>query len=78
MLILSRRNCESVVVGDPAAQVDQLLKVTVLEIGRGRVRLGFEGAAKFPVNRWEVLAANPRGIQPRRSAKRASADCAGN
>jgi carbon storage regulator CsrA len=64
MLILSRRSCESVVVGDPAGHVDQLLKVTVLEIGRGRVRLGFEGADKFPVNRWEVWQRIRAGSQP--------------
>jgi carbon storage regulator CsrA len=64
MLILSRRSCESVVVGDPAGHVEQMLKVTVLEIGRGRVRLGFEGADKFPVNRWEVWQRIRAGGQP--------------
>jgi carbon storage regulator CsrA len=64
MLILSRRSCESVVVGDPAGHVEQMLKVTVLEIGRGRVRLGFEGADKFPVNRWEVWQRIRAGYQP--------------
>jgi sRNA-binding carbon storage regulator CsrA len=41
-----------------------MLKVTVLEIGRGRVRLGFEGADKFPVNRWEVWQRIRAGYQP--------------
>jgi carbon storage regulator CsrA len=63
MLILSRKSCEAVVVGDPASHVDQLLKVTVLEIGRGKVRLGFEGADKFPVNRWEVWQRIRAGVQ---------------
>jgi carbon storage regulator CsrA len=54
MLVLARRNSESVVVGDPGGRVEQMLKVTVLEIGRGRVRLGFEVAGDVPVNRWEV------------------------
>jgi sRNA-binding carbon storage regulator CsrA len=31
-----------------------MLKVTVLEIGRGKVRLGFEVANDIPVNRLEV------------------------
>jgi sRNA-binding carbon storage regulator CsrA len=31
-----------------------MLKVTVVEIGRGKVRLGFEVAAHVAVNRWEV------------------------
>jgi carbon storage regulator CsrA len=55
MLILSRKNCESVVVGDPAGHLEQMLKVTVLEIGRGTVRLGFEVAGDVPVNRLEVV-----------------------
>ncbi|MGD0540403.1 MAG: carbon storage regulator, partial [Tepidisphaeraceae bacterium] len=33
---------------------EQTLKVTVLEIERDRVRLGFEAASNVPVNRWEV------------------------
>ena len=68
MLVLSRRNSESVVVGDPAGRVEEMLKVTVLEIGRGKVRLGFEVANDIPVNRWEVWqrirsSARPEGPQ---------------
>ncbi len=55
MLVLSRRNCESVVVGDPAGGIDRMCTVTVLEIGRGRVRLGFAVSNDVPVNRLEVL-----------------------
>ena len=55
MLILSRKSCESVIVGDPASHLEGMLKVTVLEIGRGTVRLGFEVAGDVPVHRWEVL-----------------------
>jgi carbon storage regulator len=54
MLILSRRNFESVVIGDPAAHAEHLFKVTVVGIDGGRVRLGFEVPADIPVNRWEV------------------------
>jgi len=54
MLVLSRKNCESVVVGDPAGRIEETLKVTVLEIGKDRVRLGFEAADHVPVHRWEV------------------------
>jgi len=54
MLVLARRSCESVVVGDPGGRIEQMLKITVLEIGKGRVRLGFEVADDVPVNRWEV------------------------
>jgi carbon storage regulator CsrA len=63
MLVLSRRNSESVVVGDPAGRAEEMLKVTVLEIGRGKVRLGFEGANDVPVHRlevWQRLRASAR------------------
>ncbi|MGD0767159.1 MAG: carbon storage regulator [Tepidisphaeraceae bacterium] len=66
MLVLSRRSSESVVVGDPGGRAEEILKVTVLEIGRGKVRLGFEVANDIPVNRWEVwqrirASARPEG-----------------
>jgi carbon storage regulator len=53
MLVLSRKNFESVVVGG-ARSFEQLLKVTVLEIKNDRVRLGFEAPAEIPVHRAEV------------------------
>ena len=53
MLILSRGIRESVVVGAPDG-VRRLLKVTVLEIDCGNVRLGFEADDDFHVHRWEA------------------------
>jgi carbon storage regulator CsrA len=53
MLILTRRNHESVVVGKPS-DLDHLLKVTVLEIRGNSVKLGFETNDAIPVNRLEV------------------------
>ena len=53
MLVLSRKQEETVVVGK-ADDVGGLLKVTVLEIKQGRVRLGFEVADELAVHRWEV------------------------
>lgn len=53
MLILSRKSQESVVVCEPEG-VDPVLKVTVLEIRGGTVRLGFEVDAAVPVHRLEV------------------------
>ncbi len=53
MLVLSRKSQESVVVGGPS-EAACMLKVTVLEIQRGRVRLGFDVADGIPVHRWEV------------------------
>ena len=53
MLILTRKTQESVVVGG-ASGFEHLLKVTVLDIGPGRVRLGFEIDKEVPVHRFEV------------------------
>ena len=53
MLVLSRKSMESVVVGRPG-HLERMLKVTVLEILNGKVRLGFEADASVPVHRAEV------------------------
>ena len=53
MLVLTRKSMESVVVGG-SGLFEQLLKVTVLEIKNGSVRLGFEADASVPVHRFEV------------------------
>ena len=53
MLVLSRRNQESVVVGG-ASGFERLLKVKVLEIKGEKVKLGFEVDPGIPVHRLEV------------------------
>jgi carbon storage regulator CsrA len=53
MLVLTRRNRESVVLGGSPG-FEQMLKVTVLEICGAKVKLGFEGDALIPVHRYEV------------------------
>jgi len=53
MLVLSRRNRESVVVGGSEG-CERLLTVTVLEICGARVKLGFEVDNDVPVHRSEV------------------------
>jgi carbon storage regulator CsrA len=53
MLVLSRKNGESVVVGG-AGSASPLLKVTVLGFRGATVRLGFDVDAKVPVHRSEV------------------------
>jgi carbon storage regulator CsrA len=70
VLVLSRKNHESVVVGG-GGSFPGLLKVTVLEVTSGKVKLGFEVAPDVPVHRLELwermkargelgcLAANP-------------------
>ena len=53
MLVLSRKSRETVVVGGGGG-FPGLLKVTVLEVAAGKVKLGFEVAADIPVNRLEI------------------------
>ena len=53
MLVLTRKCQEAVVVGG-ADGLNVLLKVTVLGIDQGKVRLGFEAPAEIPVHRLEV------------------------
>jgi carbon storage regulator CsrA len=53
MLVLSRKCKEMVVIGGGGG-LESLLKVTVLNIGRGTVKLGFDVNTDIPVNRGEV------------------------
>ena len=53
MLILSRKSRQSVVVGGGGG-FPGLLKVTVLEVTGGKVKLGFEADADIPVHRLEI------------------------
>jgi carbon storage regulator CsrA len=53
MLVLSRKNEESVVVGGGGGFLG-LLKVTVLAADGGKAKLGFEVDADIPVHRLEV------------------------
>lgn len=53
MLVLARKNQESIVVGGTDG-LNPLLRVTVIQIGRGTVRLGIEADAEIAVHREEV------------------------
>ena len=53
MLVLSRKNEEAVVIGGSVG-FERMIKVTVLAIKNGHVRLGFEADADVPVHRMEV------------------------
>jgi carbon storage regulator CsrA len=53
MLVLSRKSRESVVVGGGGGFLG-FLKVTVLEVTGGKVKLGFEVDADIPVHRLEI------------------------
>lgn len=67
MLVLSRKSQESVVIGG-GGHLERLIKVTVLEIAGGRVRLGFEVGAEVPVHRLEVWERICAGRQTNTSA----------
>jgi carbon storage regulator len=53
MLVLSRKEQEAVMVAGPGGE-SCLVKITVLEIRMGQVRLGIEADGDVPVHRWEV------------------------
>ena len=53
MLVLSRKNRESVVIGGSDG-IHRLMKVTVLGIQGANVKLGFEVDPDVPVHRSEV------------------------
>ena len=66
MLVLSRKSQEAVVVGGSAG-FERLLKIVVLEIVGGRVRLGFEADKDVAVHRgevWERILANGGPVSP--------------
>jgi carbon storage regulator len=48
MLVLSRKSNESIRIGDD-------IVVTVVDLGRGRVRLGIEAPKQIPVHREEIF-----------------------
>jgi len=53
MLVLTRKCQESVVVGETHG-FEKLLKVTVLDVRNGRVKLGFEANQELPIHRAEL------------------------
>jgi carbon storage regulator len=68
MLVLTRKKTEAVVVGGTEAP-EHMLKVTVLEISSGKVKLGFEANSSVPVHRWEVWERIQAGVLPSRIIK---------
>jgi carbon storage regulator len=73
MLVLSRKMQEAVVVGG-CDGFRHMLKVTVLEIEGGKVRLGFEVDKEVPVHRWEVWERILAGSRPKSPPRGAAAD----
>jgi carbon storage regulator CsrA len=54
MLVLTRKNRESVIIGRPGTG-NQMMKVTVLEVRGGKVRLGIEADQSIRILRSELL-----------------------
>ncbi len=50
MLVLSRKLGEKIIIGDN-------ISITIIDIDRGKVRLGIEAPRSVPVYRQELLAA---------------------
>jgi carbon storage regulator CsrA len=76
MLVLSRKSQECVVVGGSGG-AEPVVKVTVLEIRGGSVRLGFEADADIPVHRWEVWEQIRAGAGPTGPPGPSAAPCTG-
>jgi carbon storage regulator len=85
MLVLTRKNRESVVIGRPDDQ-EVVMTITILSVEGGRVRLGFEADSTMPIHRREVwdrihgehaaaagVAANSRDPQSRGTTSEAVA-----
>jgi carbon storage regulator len=75
MLVLSRKKQESVMVGG-CSGFERMLKVTVIEIRGGKVRLGFDASADLPVHRtevWERISAESRASQSQHDGERPKA-----
>lgn len=53
MLVLARKSRESVVVG-AADNRNEVVRVTVVEVRGGTVKLGFEAGNEVPIHRAEV------------------------
>ena len=54
MLVLTRKNLESVIIGIPGTNAP-VMKITVLKVRGGKVRLGIEADARIRVLRSELL-----------------------
>jgi carbon storage regulator len=67
MLVLSRKSNESIVIGGSSG-FERLLKLTVIHVSGGTVKLGIEVADDVPVHRWEVWERICAGALPDESA----------
>ncbi len=63
MLVLSRKPMQAIMIGGRDG-IEPRMKVTVLEIKNGSVRLGFDIPAEIPVQRWEVWERVQNDVDP--------------
>lgn len=66
MLVLTRKCQEAVVVGETNG-IEEMLKVTVLEVRNGRVKLGFEANNTLLIHReelWERIHEERKLLDP--------------
>jgi carbon storage regulator CsrA len=64
MLVLSRKSQESVVISSRDG-AEWLIKITVIGMRGGRVKLGFEAAADIPIRRTELWEPRHADSQPK-------------
>jgi len=76
MLVLTRKNRESVVIGRPD-EMQVVLEITILEIEGGRVRLGFQADTRMPIHRREVWDRICNGETPPASGNGAAVAASG-
>lgn len=55
MLVLSRKLLEKIILDVPPSSATQRIVVTVVDIDRGKIRLGIEAPRDVPIYRTELL-----------------------
>lgn len=63
MLVLSRKTQQTVVLGG-SEESERRVKVTVLSIKNGRVKLGFDGPSDIRIHRSEIMQSLAGDIRP--------------
>jgi carbon storage regulator CsrA len=63
MFVLSRKSNESIVIGRSCG-FERLLKLTVLRVSDGTVKIGIEVTDDVPVHPWEIWERISAGVLP--------------
>jgi carbon storage regulator CsrA len=56
MLVLSRKQNESIVITVPASTTETRIEMKLVDLNSGRARLGFEAPREVRINRMEIEA----------------------